>query len=98
MKNNLIFNKNIFDLIFLLTKRKILARYRGSFLGLFWAIINPILMLAIYTFVFSFILNLKWGIEENESKSSFAIILFCGLIFFTVTICKIYCNQLTNEK
>jgi lipopolysaccharide transport system permease protein len=38
------------------------------------------MMLAIYTFVFSFVFKARWGIDVDESKADFAIILFVGLI------------------
>jgi ABC-type polysaccharide/polyol phosphate export systems, permease component len=41
------------NLILSLTKREIVGRYRGSVFGLAWSFFNPLLMLAIYTFVFS---------------------------------------------
>jgi lipopolysaccharide transport system permease protein len=65
------------------TKREILMRYRGSYLGMIWTFVNPLLMLVIYTFVFSVIFNAKWGLE-NQSKTEFAMVLFCGLIGFNV--------------
>ena len=39
-----------------LVARELKARYRGSVLGFFWSFINPLLLLAIYTFVFTTIL------------------------------------------
>lgn len=68
------------DLILALTKREILGRYRGSTFGLAWSFFNPLLMLVIYTFFFSFVLKAKWGGGEVSSPASFAIILFAGLI------------------
>ena len=44
-----------------------------------WAFLNPILMLAVYTFVFSVVFQARWG-GEQESKGQFAIVLFAGLI------------------
>ncbi|MCW4046147.1 MAG: ABC transporter permease, partial [Candidatus Bathyarchaeota archaeon] len=41
------------ELIISLTRREILGRYRGSLMGLLWSFFTPLLMLAIYTFVFS---------------------------------------------
>ena len=59
--------------------REIVGRYQGSVIGMLWAFLNPILMLAVYTFVFSVIFQARWG-GEQESKSEFAIVLFAGLI------------------
>ena len=67
-------------LIVALTKREILGRYRGSIFGLAWSFFNPLLMLAIYTFFFSYVLKAKWGEGAVTSHADFAIILFSGLI------------------
>lgn len=66
-------------LIMQLSKREVLGRYRGSALGLSWSFFNPILMLVIYTFVFSVVFKARWGASPDESKTDFAIILFVGL-------------------
>ncbi|MNX75588.1 Teichoic acid translocation permease protein TagG [compost metagenome] len=66
-------------LILQLSKREVLGRYRGSALGLTWSFFNPILMLVIYTFVFSVVFKARWGTGVDESKTDFAIILFVGL-------------------
>lgn len=60
--------------------REVIGRYKGSFMGLFWSFINPVLMLTVYTFVFSVIFKARWGIDGGDSKTSFALILFVGLI------------------
>ncbi|MBL4670583.1 MAG: ABC transporter permease [Flavobacteriales bacterium] len=60
--------------------REIIGRYKGSVMGLFWSFINPVLMLAVYTFVFSVVFKAKWGVGSEESKTSFALVLFVGLI------------------
>ncbi|WP_282352635.1 ABC transporter permease [Pseudomonas sp. PS01303] len=67
-------------LIMQLSKREVLGRYRGSTLGLSWSFFNPILMLVIYTFVFSVVFKARWGVSADESKTDFAIILFVGLL------------------
>lgn len=64
-------------------RRDILGRYQGSLLGLFWSFVIPLLMLAIYTFVFSVVFNARWG-EGSESRTEFALQLFIGLIVFNV--------------
>ncbi|MDH3998331.1 MAG: ABC transporter permease [Desulfuromonadales bacterium] len=70
-------------LIFNLTRREVVGRYRGSVLGLLWSFFNPIFMLAVYTFVFSVVLNAKWG-TGGGSKAEFALILFAGLLVFNL--------------
>lgn len=72
------------SLIIQFSKREILSRYRGSFLGILWSFINPLIMLAVYTFVFSVVFKGKWGQTLSDNKFEFAIILFCGLIAFNI--------------
>jgi lipopolysaccharide transport system permease protein len=60
--------------------REVVGRYKGSFMGLFWSFINPVLMLTVYTFVFSVVFKARWGVDSGDSKTSFALILFVGLI------------------
>ncbi len=73
-------------LIFQLTKREIISRYRGSFLGILWTIINPILILAIYTFVFGFVfkVRLDQSSSSENDQFSFALLLFSGLIVYNI--------------
>ena len=58
-----------------LVARELKARYRGSVLGFLWSFINPLLLLSIYTFVFSVIQP-----NRNEIAQPFAIFLFCGIL------------------
>ena len=69
------------QLIIQLTKRDVLGRYRGSVMGLAWSFLNPLIMLAVYTFVFSVVFKARWGVGR-EDKINFAIILFAGLIVY----------------
>lgn len=66
-------------LITTLAKRDVAGRYRGSIMGLTWSFFNPLLMLVVYTFVFSVVFKARWGIDQ-ESKIDFAIMLFVGMI------------------
>lgn len=68
------------ELIARLIKRDVLGRYKGSLLGLAWSFVTPIIMLFIYTFVFTVVFNARWGVEGEESKGVFALQLFAGLI------------------
>jgi lipopolysaccharide transport system permease protein len=70
------------QLIWQMTQREIVARYRGSLIGLAWSFVNPLLMLMVYTFVFSVVFKARWDTGGNESRTDFAIILFTGMIVF----------------
>ncbi len=63
--------------------REISSRYRESALGTVWAVVNPLLMLSIYTLVFGFIMKSRWP-GQGENKLLFAITLFAGLIVNTL--------------
>ena len=67
------------DLLGQMTRRDILARYKGSAMGLFWSFATPLAMLVIYTFVFSEVFGARWHVGSDD-KVGFAINLFAGLI------------------
>ncbi|NWA86253.1 MULTISPECIES: ABC transporter permease [unclassified Pseudomonas] len=68
------------NLIQQMTKRDVIGRYKGSMMGILWSFANPILLLVIYTLVFSVVFKARWGTDEPGSKSEFAILLFTGMI------------------
>src|SRR3989442_326514 len=72
------------DLIRQFTRREIEGRYRGSFLGLFWSFVNPLVLLLIYTFVFGIIFKARWPNANTGNLGEFATTLFCGLIAFNI--------------
>lgn len=65
------------QLILRMTVRDVLGRYRGSALGVLWSFLSPIIMLAVYSFVFGLVFKARWGVETEQN---FALILFAGLI------------------
>ncbi len=67
-------------LIWQMTRREVVGRYRGSIMGLAWSFFNPLLMLVVYTFVFSVVFKARWGVVGEESRTDFAILLFVGMI------------------
>ncbi len=71
------------DLIYSLIKREVQGRYRGSVMGLLWPFLTPLLMLAVYTFVFSVVFKARWSVG-SDSKTEFALVLFAGLIVFNL--------------
>src|SRR5437762_5470732 len=61
-----------------LVARELRARYRGSVLGFFWSFVNPLLLLLVYSFVFTYILkNTTTGIQP------YALFMFCGILPWT---------------
>ena len=70
-------------LILSLARREIESRYRGSFLGLVWSFLTPLLMLAVFTFVFSVVFQARWQVPVG-GKGQFALLLFSGLIVFNI--------------
>ncbi len=62
-----------------MTRREVVGRYQGSVMGLLWSFITPVVMLLVYTFVFSVVFKAKWG-GADEPRSEFAVVLFVGMI------------------
>jgi len=67
------------SLIQSLVARDLKARYRGSALGFLWTFVNPLLLLSIYSFVFSTILPAA----KDQTTTPFPVFLFCGLLPWT---------------
>ncbi|VVP74814.1 ABC transporter permease [Pseudomonas fluorescens] len=75
-----------------MTRREVAGRYKGSALGLLWSLFNPILMLVVYTFVFSEIFKARWGgTGGDDSKTQFAVVLFVGII-----VLNLFCDVINR--
>lgn len=59
--------------------RQVSSRYRGSMLGIVWSLMNPLLMLMVYSFVFVVVFKARWGTDTGP-RGEFAVMLFSGLI------------------
>jgi lipopolysaccharide transport system permease protein len=70
-------------LIVQFVKREVAGRYKGSFLGLFWSFITPLLMLSIYTFVFGFVFKSRWR-PTSTDHIEFAVVMFVGVLAHTL--------------
>ena len=70
------------DLVFSLARRALLARYKGSVLGMVWAIITPVVTIAIFTFIFAGIFRTRFG--AGGTPWDYALYLFCGLLPWTM--------------
>ncbi|MGI9601485.1 MAG: ABC transporter permease [Acidimicrobiales bacterium] len=67
-----------------LTKRELKTMYNRSYLGWLWSLINPIIVLAIYWFVFGQILSIDRGAPSPTGLDSFAHFLMSGLILWNL--------------
>jgi lipopolysaccharide transport system permease protein len=67
------------NLVFDFSRREIEKKYRGSYLGLFWVFLSPFLMLAIYTFVYSYVLQVKLA---GMDRLDFVLWMYAGLTVF----------------
>jgi lipopolysaccharide transport system permease protein len=66
------------DLVGIMVHRDLLGRYKGSLMGAFWPIINPLGHLLLYTFVFNLVLHVRFG--TDASTANFALYLMTGLL------------------
>lgn len=66
------------SLIRSLVRRDILGRYRGSFGGLFWTVIHPLLMMLTYYFVFGVVLRSSFG--QDRSSTGFLMYFLAGMV------------------
>ncbi len=70
-----------FDLIWPLARRMLVARYRGSALGLLWALLTPAVMIGVFTFLFAGVFGARFN--EGGTPLEYALYLFCGLLPWT---------------
>jgi lipopolysaccharide transport system permease protein len=66
------------SLIRTMVRRDILGRYRGSFGGVFWTILSPLLLMLTYFFVFGVVLQARFG--SDPSRASFALYFLAGML------------------
>ncbi|MEO8434560.1 MAG: ABC transporter permease [Pyrinomonadaceae bacterium] len=69
------------NLILSLARRELVVRYKGSVLGIVWALVTPIVMIAIFTFLFAGIFKARFNV--SDSPWDYALYLFCGLLPWT---------------
>lgn len=65
-------------LIHAMVRRDILARYRGSFGDAFWTVLNPLMLMATYFFVFGVVLGTRFG--PDQSRTGFALYFLAGFM------------------
>lgn len=62
-----------------LTKREVAQRYRGTFLGILWPVLYAGLFLAIFSFVFTVVLRVRWG-QDGQGMATGSLMIFCGMV------------------
>lgn len=72
------------ELIWQYSQREILLRYKGTYLGWVWSVISPLIVLAVYTFVFGFIMKARFSNVTEGGRVEYALTLFCGIIVFNI--------------
>ncbi|MFA5271487.1 MAG: ABC transporter permease [Candidatus Omnitrophota bacterium] len=72
------------ELLIQLVRRNIEIRYKGTMMGFIWMLVTPLVMLAVYTFVFGVVFKARWGMGIGDSKAAFALIMFCGMAVFNI--------------
>jgi lipopolysaccharide transport system permease protein len=72
------------ELIFQFTLREIQGRYKGSFLGLFWSFVTPLVLLCTYTFVFGIGFRARWQGMGRGNLAEYALVLFAGITAFNI--------------
>lgn len=70
------------ELLMDLVKKDLRVRYRYATMGFLWAILEPIALMLILTFVFSYVLADKLGVDPAAMQRPFALSVLCGLIFW----------------
>lgn len=71
------------ELIRAVVRRELAARFRGSILGWLWAIFGPLLMLTVYTFIFSTAIGLR-STAASHGVGNYSLQIFVGLIVFNL--------------
>lgn len=72
------------DLLWQFTLREIHIRHKGSQLGILWALLNPLSMLLLYSFVFGLLFKSKFGVVPDETNYDYTLLLFLGLSLWQV--------------
>ena len=69
------------EFLITLVYKDLKGRYIGSAMGIFWNVLNPLIIILVYTFVFSYVMKTKLPASAGTDK--FVLFLFCGMIPWT---------------
>jgi len=71
------------NLVYRLAQRQLQQRYRDSALGLLWSVLSPLVLLCIYSFLYSFVFKARWSDADTKSIP-YALLIFSGLLIFNL--------------
>lgn len=89
------------DLFVQMTKRALSERYKGSALGLVWLFVEPLMMLAVYTFVFTYVLKARLVSPALEGRTgAFAVVMLCGMAVMNIfsTCLSVSCHCVEGKR
>lgn len=72
------------DLWWQFTVRAVEVQHKGSYLGIVWSVLSPLLMLAVYAVVFGVIFQNRYSVLPNETSADYVLALYLGLILFNM--------------
>lgn len=72
------------DLIRQFTVREVSVRHKGTALGLTWAVLQPLLTLSIYTFIFGFVFKNRWDKLGGYAWADFTLNFFAGYVVYSI--------------
>ena len=70
------------ELLWQFILRTVELRHKGSHLGLIWSILNPLLLLGLYVFIFGFIFKGNFGRDESQIEYALGIFLGLSIVHF----------------
>lgn len=70
-------------LILAFARNGVLARYRNSWFGLLWPFLQPLALIAVFSFVFAYVMPLRW-VVDSEAAVSFPLFLYSGFVVFSL--------------
>ena len=65
-------------------ERSVSERYRGSTIGIGWSVLQPMMMLGIYSFIFSTVFKSRWTNAPETGTLGYALNMFAGIIVFNI--------------
>lgn len=74
------------ELIAQLIKRNLSIRYKGTFLGGMWNVLQPLVLFLAYSFAFGVVFHSRWtsNVSSENAEALFAVIMFCGMTVYTI--------------